>query len=148
MSYHYHEVHCPPCGKVHRRGCSLSNCTTAAVSLEPFTSSKQQPALVRVLSPHRDGITDKEEIMDHLAEAKTRAIRADGVDGTERAQYYAQLAIAHGIIALTEIMDKATHALIAICERMDKAADRAEAAAEREDLICEWPIAERRKGCK
>lgn len=39
MSYHYHEATCPHCGKVHRRGCNLDNCTTATVSLEPFTAS-------------------------------------------------------------------------------------------------------------
>lgn len=39
MTYHYHELTCPHCGKVHRRGCGLDNCTTATVSLEPFTSS-------------------------------------------------------------------------------------------------------------
>jgi len=38
MTYHYHELTCPHCSKVHRRGCSLDNCTTAVVSLEPFTS--------------------------------------------------------------------------------------------------------------
>lgn len=38
MTYHYHELTCPHCGKVHRRGCFLSSCTTATVSLEPFTS--------------------------------------------------------------------------------------------------------------
>lgn len=39
MTYHYHEVECPYCGKVHWRSCSLDNCTTAVVGLEPFTSS-------------------------------------------------------------------------------------------------------------
>ena len=39
MIYHYHEATCPHCSKVHRRGCSLSDCTTAIISLEPFTAS-------------------------------------------------------------------------------------------------------------
>ena len=39
MSYHYHEATCPHCGKIHRRSCSLNNCTTALVSLKPFASS-------------------------------------------------------------------------------------------------------------
>ena len=39
MTYHYHELTCPHCGKVHRRECTLDNCTTATVSLEPFTAS-------------------------------------------------------------------------------------------------------------
>jgi len=39
MTYHYHELTCPHCSKIHRRGCSLGNCTTATVDLKPFTSS-------------------------------------------------------------------------------------------------------------
>ena len=40
MTYHYHQPTCPHCGEVHiQRGCNLDNCTTAIVSLEPFTSS-------------------------------------------------------------------------------------------------------------
>ena len=47
--------------------------------------------------------------MDHLAEAKMCTLRADGVNGTEWAQFNAQLAIAH--------------ALIAICERLPPSAE-------------------------
>lgn len=50
MIYHYHEATCPHCGKIHRRGCSLDNCTTATVSVEPFTSSDGHEA-ERVLCP-------------------------------------------------------------------------------------------------
>ena len=39
MSYHYHAIECPHCGEQQQRGCTLSNCTTATVGLEPFTSS-------------------------------------------------------------------------------------------------------------
>ena len=38
MTYHYHVLECPHCGKQHQRGCNLDNCTTAAVSLESFVS--------------------------------------------------------------------------------------------------------------
>ena len=44
--------------------------------------------------------------MDHLAEAKRRTERAICVEGAPWAQASAQLAIAHGIIAWVERMDK------------------------------------------
>ena len=50
MSYHYHVIECPHCGRQHQRGCNLSNCTTATISLEPFTSSDgYKPELVHCL---------------------------------------------------------------------------------------------------
>ena len=39
MTYHYHELTCSHCGEVHRRSCDLGNCTTATISLSPFTAS-------------------------------------------------------------------------------------------------------------
>jgi len=44
MTYHYHVIECPHCGKLHQRGCSLDNCTTPSVSLEPFVSSDDYTA--------------------------------------------------------------------------------------------------------
>lgn len=52
--------------------------------------------------------------MDHLAEAKMRTLRADGVNGTEWAQLNALLAIAHAQIAQVET----SRTLAALVERL------------------------------
>lgn len=39
MTWHYHIIQCPHCGEQCQRRCNLDNCTTATVSLEPFTAS-------------------------------------------------------------------------------------------------------------
>lgn len=63
-------------------------------------------------------------MVDHLKEAKLYARSAESIgDAVETAQLNARLAIAHGIIALVE--------------RIDKAAEEAEAAAERAILLQE-----------
>lgn len=39
MTYHYHVVECPHCGRQRGRGCNLDDCTAAVVGMKPFTSS-------------------------------------------------------------------------------------------------------------